>query len=73
MHFWGRFYLLCRSFSIGGFGDLKNLPKGTASDKALRENAFNIAKLASMVCQVLDKKSGGTSTHIAIGTNFENQ
>ena len=51
-------------------GDFKDLTRRTASDKVLREIAFNIAKnpkydgyqrrLASMVCKFFDKKSSGT-------------
>ena len=49
------------------YGDFKDLAKRTASDKVLRDKAFNIAKnpkydgyqrgLASMVYKFLDKKS----------------
>ena len=49
-----------------GSGDFKDLPRRTASDKVLCDNAFNIAKnqkhdgyqrhLASMVYQFFDKK-----------------
>ena len=49
------------------YGDFKDLAKRTASDKALRDKAFNIAKnpkydgyqrgLASMVYKFFDKKS----------------
>ena len=48
------------------FGDFKDLPKTTASDKALCDKAFDIAKnlkydgyqrgLASMTYKLLDKK-----------------
>ena len=51
------------------YGDFKDLKRGTASDKILRDNAFNIAKnpkydgyqrgLASMVYKFFDKKSTG--------------
>ena len=50
-------------------GDFKHLPRITASDKVLRDKAFNIAKnpkydeyqraLASMVYKFVDKKSSG--------------
>ena len=30
------------------YGDFKDLPKRTASDKALRDKAFNIAKILNM-------------------------
>ena len=53
------------------YGDFKDLPRRRASDKILRDKAFNIAKnskydgyrrgLASMIYNVFDKKtSGGT-------------
>ena len=48
------------------YGDFKDLTRRTASDKVLRDKAFNIAKnskydgyqcgLASMVCKCFDKK-----------------
>ena len=51
-------------------GDFKNLPRRTASDKILRDEAFDIAKnpqydgyqreLASMVYKFFDKKSQGS-------------
>ena len=51
------------------YGDFKDLAKRTASDKILRDKAFNIAKnpkydgyqrgLASMVYKFFDKKSAG--------------
>ena len=51
-------------------GDFKDLTRRTASDKVLREIAFNIAKnpkydgyqrrLVSMVCKFFDKKSSST-------------
>ena len=50
-----------------GYGDFKDLARRTASDKVLRDKAFNIAKnpkydgyqrgLASMVYKCFDKKS----------------
>ena len=50
-----------------GYGDYKDLKKGTAADKVLRDKAFNIAKnpkydgyqrgLASMVYWFFDKKT----------------
>ena len=53
------------------YGDFKDLARRTASDKVLRDKAFNIAKnpkydgyqrgLASMVYKFFDKKSKGTS------------
>ena len=49
------------------YGDFKDLPRKTASDKVLRDKAFNIAKilkydgyqrgLASLVYTFFDKKS----------------
>ena len=52
------------------YGDFKDLKKRTASDKSLRDKAFNIAKnpkydghqrgLASMVYKFFDKKSEGS-------------
>ena len=58
------------------YGDFKDLAKRTASDKVLRDKAFNIAKgpkydgyqrgLASMVYNFVDKKSAGSgvNTHV---------
>ena len=53
------------------YGDFKNLPRRTASDKMLRDKAFNIAKnpkydgfergFASIVCKLFDKKSSGSA------------
>ena len=52
------------------YGDFKDLARRTASDKILRDKAFNIAKnpkyggyqrgLASMVYKFFDKKSTGS-------------
>ena len=52
------------------YGDFKNLPRRTASDKILRDEAFTIAKnpkydgyqreLASMIYKFFDKKSQGS-------------
>ena len=52
------------------YGDFKDLPRRTASDKMLREKAFNVAKnpkydgyqrgLASMVHKFFDKKTFGS-------------
>ena len=52
------------------YGDFKDLAKRTASDKVLRDKAFNIAKnpkydgyqggLASVVYKFFDKKSAGS-------------
>ena len=53
------------------YGDFKDLTRGTASDKLLRDKAFNIAKnlkydgyqrgLASIVFTFFDKKTSGSS------------
>ena len=55
------------------YGDFKDLARRTASDKVLRDKAFNIAKnptydgyqreLASMVYKFLDKKSTGSGAN----------
>ena len=55
------------------YGDFKDLARRTASDKVLRDKAFNIAKnptydgyqreLASMVYKFLDKKSTGSGVN----------
>ena len=55
------------------YGDFKDIARRTASDKVLRDKAFNIAKspkysgyqrrLASMVCKVFDKISGGSGVN----------
>ena len=55
------------------YGDFKDLARRTASDKVLRDKAFNIAKnpkydgyqrgLASMVNKFSDKKSAGSSVN----------
>ena len=58
------------------YGDFKDLARRTASDKVLRDKAFNITKnpkyggyqrgLASMVYKFFDKKSvgNGVNTHV---------
>ena len=56
------------------YGDFKDLARRTASDKVLRDKAFNIAKnpkydgyqrgLASMVYKFLDEKSAGSGVNI---------
>ena len=61
------------------YGDFKDLKRRTASDKSLRDKAFNIAKnpnydgyqrgLASMVCKFFDKKSAGGSFNILLKFN----
>ena len=55
------------------YGDFKDLAKRTASDKVLRDKAFNIAKnpeydghqrgLVSMVYKFFDKKSTGSAVN----------
>ena len=63
------------------YGDFKDLARRTASDNALRDKAFNIAKnakydgyqrgLASMVYKFFDKKSkGGGVANNEIKPNF---
>ena len=57
------------------YGDFKELKKGTAADKVLRDKAFNIAKnkkydryqrgLASIVYQFFDKKTKGSGVTLA--------
>ena len=65
-------------------GDFKGLARRTASDKALRDKAFNIAKnpkydghqrgLASMVYKIFDKKSAGSGvTTLGNKPAFNNQ
>ena len=61
------------------YGDFKDLTKRTASDKVLRNKAFNIAKnskydgyqrrLASMVYKFFDKKSSGSGIKNEIKRN----
>ena len=61
------------------YGDFKYLARRTASDKVLRDKAFNIAKnpkydgyqrgLASMVYNFLDKKSKGGGVNIEVEHN----
>ena len=56
------------------YGDFKDLARRTASDKILRDKAFNIAKnpkydgyqrgLASMVYKFFDKKSAGSGVNM---------
>ena len=55
------------------YGDFKDLARRTASDKILRDKAFNIAKnpkydgyergMASMVYKFFDKKFSGSARH----------
>ena len=61
------------------YGDFKDLKRRTASDKILRDKAFNIAKnpkydgyqrrLASMVYKFFDKKSTGSGVNIPLEFN----
>ena len=61
------------------YGDFKDLKRRTASDKILRDKAFNIAKnpkydgyqrgLASMVYKFFDKKSKGSGFNIEVKHN----
>ena len=63
------------------YGDFKDLKRRTASDKILRDKAFNIAKnskydgyqrgLASMVYKVFDNKSAGSGVNIPLEFNEE--
>ena len=63
------------------YGDFKDLARRTASDKILRDKAFNIAKnpkydgyqrgLASMVYKFFDKKSTGSGVNIPLEFNEE--
>ena len=61
------------------YGDFKDLARRTASDKVLRDNAFNIAKnpkydgyqrgIPSMVYSFFDKKSKGSDFNIEVKHN----
>ena len=61
------------------YGDFKDLARRTASDKVLRDKAFNIAKnpkydgyqrgLASMVYKFFDKKLKGSGVNIPLEFN----
>ena len=61
------------------YGDFKDLKRRTASDKVLRDKAFNFAKnpkydgyqrgLASMVYKFFDKKSTGSGVNIPLEFN----
>ena len=63
------------------YGDLKDMKRRTASDKVLRDKAFDIAKnpkydgylrgLASMVYKFFDKKSTGSGVNIPLEFNKE--
>ena len=64
-------------------GDVKDLTRRTASDKILRDTAFNIAKdpkydryqegLASMVYKFFDKKSASLPNTCASGGAIKNE
>ena len=66
---------------VMAFGDFKQLTRRTASDKALRDKAFNIAKnpkydgyqrgLSSMVYKIFDKKSTSLADKSAKGSGFK--
>ena len=61
------------------YGDFKNLPRTTASDKVLCDKAFNITEnpkyggykrgLASMICKFFDKRSSGSGIKSEIMPN----
>ena len=61
------------------YGDFKDLARKTASDKVLRDKAFNITKnpkydgyqrgLTSMVYKFFDKKSKGCGVNISLDFN----
>ena len=61
------------------YGDFKDLARRKASDKFLRDKAFNIAKkpnhdryhrgLASMIYKLFDKKSSGSGVNSKIKQN----
>ena len=63
------------------YGDFKNLPRRTASDKVLRDKAFNFDKgpkydryqrgLALMLCKFFDKKTLGGAVKCEIMANQE--
>ena len=63
------------------YGDFKDLARRTASDKVLRDKAFNIAKnpkydgyqrgLASMVYKFFDRKSKDGGVNIPLMSNKE--
>ena len=64
------------------YGDFKDIARRTASDKVLRDKAFNIAKnpkydgyqrgLASMVYKFFDKKSASLSDKSVSGSGVAN-
>ena len=65
------------------YGDFKDLAKRTASDKVLRDKAFNIAKnpkydgyqrgLASVVYKYFDKKSKGSGVAMLENERLANE
>ena len=66
-------------FQHMAYGDFKDIARRTASDKVLRDKAFNIAKnlkydgyqtgLASMVYKFFEKKSKGSGVNIPLEFN----
>ena len=65
------------------YGDFKDLAKRTASDKVLRDKAFNVAKnpkchgyqrgLASMVYNFFDEKTSGEAIKSMQNQKFANE
>ena len=65
------------------YGDFKDLTRRIASDKILRDKAFNIAKnpkydgherrLASMVYRFFDKKNSGGAATLANKSTIKNE
>ena len=65
------------------YGDFKDLTRRIASDKILRDKAFNIAKnpkfdgherrLASMVYRFFDKKTSGGAATLANKSTIKNE
>lgn len=63
--------------------EIKDLPRGPASDKVLRDKTFEIATnpeydryqcgLASVVYKCFDEKAGDTSIHIATGVSEDQE
>ena len=63
------------------YGDFKDLAKGTATDKVLRDKAFNIAKypkydgyqrgLASIVYKFFDEKTASLTDKSAAGSGIK--
>ena len=44
------------------YGDFKDLPRRTASDKVLCDKAFNIGKKSLIVYKFFDKETSGSNT-----------